>query len=179
MPNLSQTQIQTQRLTLTPVNATYRQDIFTEFTPEITTYMTPAPAKDISETDAFIVDAQAKLAKGTDLQMVVLDKESKEFLGVTGAHRLDTMHPHLGIWIKKAAHGSRFGREAVTAMKQWIDAHVDYEYIVYPVADVNIASRKIAESLGGVVAREYDEVGQAGNAYRAVEYRMRRGVEKL
>jgi hypothetical protein len=40
------------------------------------------------------------------------------------------------------------------------------------VADKNIASRKIPESLGGVIEKEYDDKGLGGNEYHALEYRI-------
>lgn len=46
--------IETERLLLVPITMQYAEEIFKEFNREITTYMSPKPAKDISETKAFI-----------------------------------------------------------------------------------------------------------------------------
>jgi len=42
--------IETQKSILSPITTQYAQDIFTEFDKEITKYMYPIPAKEISET---------------------------------------------------------------------------------------------------------------------------------
>ena len=46
--------IETDRLLLIPITMQYAEEIFKEFTQEITMYMTPKPGKDISETKQFI-----------------------------------------------------------------------------------------------------------------------------
>jgi RimJ/RimL family protein N-acetyltransferase len=118
--------------------------------------MIPKPPEYIEETDAFIAGSVEKMKRGEEAILVVLDKKTKEFLGIVGVHRLNTVHPELGVWIKLGAHGHTYGREAVTAAKQWMDAQgFAYEYMEYPVDKRNVSSRKIAESLGGVAVREF------------------------
>jgi hypothetical protein len=36
----------------------------------------------------------------------------------------------------------------------WLEAHKDFEYIIYRAAVENVGSRKIAESFGGVIQRD-------------------------
>ncbi len=67
-------------------------------------------------------------------------------------------HPELGIWLKQAAHGHKYGLEAITAIKNWAIENLDYEYLLYPVDRVNIASTKILERLGGKIFREYIDI---------------------
>jgi len=74
--------------------------------------------------------------------------------------------------IKKSAHGNKYGREAVRGLKEWIDDHMKYRYISYPVDRKNIPSRKIPESLGGIVEAEYEKESQSGNILDVVEYRI-------
>jgi hypothetical protein len=52
--------IETQRLVLIPITLEYTQDIFIEFDEEITKYMFPIPAKEISETENRINDSREK-----------------------------------------------------------------------------------------------------------------------
>jgi len=54
MENLQNITIETERLLLVPITMQYADEIFKEFTPEITTYMFPKSAEDISETKTFI-----------------------------------------------------------------------------------------------------------------------------
>lgn len=170
--NLQDTKILSQRLLLIPITMEYKESIFKEFTSKITTFMYPKPAEKIEETEEFINGALEELKEGSDLQLVVLDKETKEFLGCAGLHRLDRKTPEFGIWIKESAHGNGYGKEAIIAVKEWADTNIDYEYILYPVVDDNYASKRIPEFLGGEVAREYDEVNLSGVNQHILEYRV-------
>ena len=80
--------------------------------------------------------------------------------------------PELGIWIKKSAHGNGYGKEAMVALKKWADKNLKYDYILYPVAQDNLASRKIPEFLGGKIEHEYDEETQNGVTLHFIEYRI-------
>lgn len=164
--------IQTDRLSLVPVSRDYAQDIYREFTKEITTFMYPKPADKIEETYKFIDESIVKNNAGKQLQIVILDKKSKEFLGCGGLHEIDTRTPELGIWIKKSAHGNRYGREAIAGLEKWAQENLDFDYIKYPADKRNISSRKIPESLGGVIAREYKQKNLSGNELDEVEYRI-------
>lgn len=170
--DLANITIETERLRLVPLREKYRRDIFKEFTPEITAYMYPRPAKNIEETDEFIGQALEKIKNGQDLQMVILDKSSNEFMGCAGLHDVNTLTPELGIWLKKSAQGNGRGLETIRALKKWADENLKYNYILYPVADKNKPSIKIAESLGGKLAREYNQKALTGTEHHLLEYRI-------
>ena len=109
---------------------------------------------------------------GQELQVVILNKTTEEFLGHGGISKLNTNTPELGIWIKKGAHGNKYGREAVGGLKKWAERNLIYKYLTYPVDKRNVASRKIAEALGGSIEAEYKEENTAGNLLDIVEYRI-------
>ena len=104
--------IDSERLRLIPTSHVYSQEIFTEFTPGITTFMFPKPPDVIDETLEFIRSAREEMNQQSSLQIVVLSKPTGEFLGCGGIHRIDGETPELGIWIKASAHGN----EAVAAL---------------------------------------------------------------
>ena len=170
--NLLKVIIETPRLKLVPTSLQYAPEIFKEFTQEITTFMYPKPAKEIKETEAFINTSIKEMENGETLQVVILNKNTGEFFGHGGAKNLKTDTPELGIWIKKGAHGNKYGREAVTGLKQWVDENIKYKYVIYPADRRNIASRKIAESLGGILEDEYPKENASGNILDMVEYRI-------
>ncbi len=170
--DLSKVIIETERLRLVPVIPQYREEIFREFTTEITRFMFPKSPERIEETDEFIRSSEQELKDGKTLQIVVLKKENDEFLGCGGLNNINTKTPEPGIWIKKSAHGEDYGREAVTGLKEWADKNLEYTYLIYPVDKRNIASRKIPESLGGVVKREYKQTGMGGQELDEVEYHI-------
>ncbi len=168
--NLSNVTIITERLKLVPVSEKYAETIFKEFTPEVTTYMFPKSPETINDTLAFIKMAQEQLAKGESLNVSILDFQTGEVIGGGGINHINTNTHELGIWIKKGAHGHKYGREAVRGLKDWADENLKYEYLIYLVDRRNVPSRKIAESLGGVVRKEYKKVNQSGTELDEVEY---------
>jgi len=170
--NLLKERIESERLLLVPISMQYKEEIFKEFTKEITTFMHPAPAKNISETEGFIKDSIKGLAEGSNLQLIILTRDSEEFLGCAGLHHINGKTPEMGVWLKKSAHGKRYGKEAMEAIKKWADKNLKYDYLLYPVVDKNAPSRKIPESLGGKIEREYDQENLRGNMLHLVEYRI-------
>lgn len=164
--------IETKNLCLKGITLEYQDDIFGEFNKEITTHMFPKPAEKVEETVEFINTSIKENKEGSNFQIVILHKESKDFLGCGGIHHIDRKTPELGIWIKQSAHGHGYGKEAVIALKEWADKNLDYEYLLYPVVDKNYASKKIPEFFGAKVAREYDEKNMSGKNQHILEYRI-------
>ena len=169
---LSLVEIFTNRLVLLPISQKYKEEIFREFTKEITTYMYPRPLQDIVETEEFINDSLGEIQTGNHLVLVILKKDSQEFLGCTGIHDIHSKHPELGIWLKKSAQGKGYGLEAITVLKRWADENLDYEYLIYDVDKANIPSRRIPEKLGGQITREYDKTNLSGRVLYILEYKI-------
>ncbi|MBD3328804.1 GNAT family N-acetyltransferase [Candidatus Peregrinibacteria bacterium] len=164
--------IETNNLYLKSIKEEYKNDIFREFTAEITTHMFPKPAKKIEETIEFIKTSIKENKEGSNFQIVILNKQNGDFIGCGGVHHIDRKTPELGIWIKKSAHGNAYGKETITALKKWTDENLDYDYLLYPVAADNYPSRKIPELLGGKIAREYDITNMSGKKLHILEYRI-------
>ena len=102
------------RIQLLIIDRQFEWDIFREFTEDVTTYMIPSPAKSIDETRSFIADSINGIEAGYNLQFVIVSKTTEEFLGNCGLHGENKVKtPELGIWLKKAAHGKGYGREAI------------------------------------------------------------------
>ncbi|MEP6636440.1 MAG: GNAT family N-acetyltransferase [Acidobacteriota bacterium] len=166
-------EIESSRLHLRPIAAEYADEIFKEFTPEITTYMFPRSPSHISETHQFIADACKKREEGTDLVFVILDKQTSEFLGVCGLHRSrNAREPEFGIWLKKSAHKRALGREAIGVLKVWCERMLSIDGFVYPVDRRNHPSRKIAEALGGKAVGEKKVRNMSGGELDELIYRI-------
>ena len=58
-----------------------------------------------------------------------------------------TVEPHLGIWIKKSAHGKGYGREAIEAVVQWAFHNTEIPALRYDFDRANISSQKLVEPL--------------------------------
>ena len=152
---LDQVEVVSSRLKLRPVTRQYAERIFAEFTPDITRYMMTQPSGRIEDTRAFIDKAAVGRSNQTDLALVILQRETEEFLGMCGLHsQARSLEPHLGIWIKKKAHGSGYGREAVTALCNWAWQNLNYPVLRYDIDRANEASRRVVESLGGYIVGE-------------------------
>ena len=164
--------IKSERLILVPISKKHAKDIFREFNEEITNYMIPKPQESVQKVEEWIADSLRRMRKGSNLQLVIIEKQTGEFLGCAGLHEVNTKTPELGVWIKKSGHRKKYGQEAMRALKNWADGNLKYDYIKYPVATANTASRKVAESLGGKEAARYDETTQNGKTWQFIEYRI-------
>ena len=165
--------ITSERLLLTTNLKRYSEDIFREFNDDIIQYMLPRPAEKIEETMAFINDSLIGMRGGWNLALTITIRKSGAFLGCCGLHGKGRYRtPELGIWIKKSAHGHKYGREAIQALAFWAYEHLDLDFLIYPVDRANIPSRKIAESLGGQVFEEKQVKTARGGFLDEVKYKI-------
>lgn len=98
---LRNVKIVTDRLTLQRIEPKYAREIMAEFTDEITQYMFPKPPDSIDDVMQFITSSMNSTKAGNNLQLVVLKKQTKEFIGCVGLHHIGQKDPELGLWIKK------------------------------------------------------------------------------
>ncbi|MEZ0483829.1 GNAT family N-acetyltransferase [Fibrella aquatica] len=173
-PDLTTLILESERLRMLPVSENYTDLIFREFTPEVATYMHPRPASERTETEAFVEAAKACNQEGSSLNMVITDRQTGDFLGCVGLHKLADKRPEFGIWVKQSAHMHGYGREAIHTLKRWADEYIPYEYLIYPVDSRNISSRKIPESLGAAIISQYDDTGGMGQDLTLIKYRIER-----
>lgn len=112
-------------------------------------------AWDPPETEAAFADVWRSWLKtiedGSEFHFVVRSRNDDRFLGVIGVHAALTGTPELGIWLRSEAHGLGFGRELIGTIIGWASESFPIRYFEYPVAEENIASRRIAEAYGGEV----------------------------
>lgn len=148
-PDLFGLDIEGERVRLVSIAERFARAIFTEFDSDITTYMLPKPAASIQETEAFIQASLEAFDEANNLQLVILDKTTGEFLGCCGLHgRDDVRNPEIGIWLKRSAHGQALGKEAVWTLVYWAQDNVRIDSFSYPVDKRNRPSRDIPISSG-------------------------------
>lgn len=172
MPSLCCITIFSERVMLKPVSLAYEADIFREFTEEVATYTFPQPTGDIGDTRAFIAGVREEMDHGTDLTVAVIDRVTGAFLGCAGLHHIDTREPEVGIWLAKSAQGRGIGKETVSALRGWAESNLSYDFLYYPVVKANMPSRRLAESLGGVLSGERTVKNARGKELDEVEYRI-------
>jgi len=168
--DLSDVVIITNRLILKAIEECFVKDIFDEFTLNITTFMYPQPSGNIEDTWEFVRSSMEGLKEGTNLQLVILDKVTSEFLGCCGLHNLNEREPELGIWLKKSAHRNGYGLEAITGIIEWTRLNMDFVHLKYPVDKNNYASRRIPEFFNGKLVKEYTHTNIMGKELDIVEY---------
>jgi [ribosomal protein S5]-alanine N-acetyltransferase len=160
------------RIQLVTISNQFEQDIFREFTAEVTLYMFPSPAKEISETRHFITESRQAIQAGYNFQFAILS-QSDEFLGCCGLHGEESVRtPDLGIWLKKSAHGRGYGREAIHTLVDWARRNLRIDSFIYPVDRRNIPSRKIPESLNGKIVKETPKETSTGKFLDLIVYRI-------
>lgn len=164
--------IETKRLRLVPADVKYAREIFTHFDSETTKYMYPKPPSDISETMDFLNKSIAALKQGKDYQIIITKKDTDEFIGCAGLHDLTCNIPELGIWIKKEAFGNKYGQETIKGIVNWAIKQKRWYKVRYPVDKRNIPSRKIPESLNGVITKEFKKMNMSNVELDDVEYEI-------
>lgn len=164
--NLADIKISTHRLNLKPFTANDADETYSCITPTLTRYLAwyPQPKHEFDQTWSKWLK---NFAVGTEIIFVIREASSQVFIGLVGLHRMQTSNPELGIWIREDYHHHGYGREAVTAVAKWAIDFVKPELFVYPVAEENHPSRKIAESLGGKVVSKF-----TGPKYEVVIYEI-------
>jgi [ribosomal protein S5]-alanine N-acetyltransferase len=172
--NPNQVRLETDRLVLVPKSSAHAECIFAEYREPITRYMGHAPPGSLALLLERIEEQVAAMMSGEALYLSVLREGSEEFLGCFSLDELGSAHPEMGGWLKASAHGNRYGQEAARKLKQWADHHLAHQHLVWPCAVDNIASRKLAESLGGKVHREYRKWTSGGLETNLAEYRIAR-----
>ncbi len=107
-----------------------------------------------------------------EMPVVIINTTTKEFIGCAGVHKIPSGKPELGIWLKQSAHRKGYGKEVIQGLISWVKDNLEVEYIIYPVAKANTPSRKLIESLGGVVIEEKRATFPSGKILDEVIYRI-------
>ena len=151
--NLENLQIETERLILKPISLDFTQEIFEEFTTEITEFLFVQPTGKIGDKIKFIEDSIQKNKEKIDLTCLILNKNN-EFLGLVGLHHLDDK-PSFGIWLKKLAQGQDLGKETIKNLSNWAFENLNLPYITYEIFEKNSQSQKLIDSIGGQFVKKY------------------------
>lgn len=162
--------IKTDRLLLQPVEELHVDDINTYFTAEITRYMPFNPEGDRNDILSFVEESKKSLSNNTDLVMVAIDS-TNNFMGCCGIHNITEESVELGLWLKKSAQGMGLGTEIIMTLIQFLETNFIFKYILYPVDQENIASRKIPEKLGFIPYKKYWKNKNRSSFLDIIEYR--------
>ncbi|MBJ9984361.1 GNAT family N-acetyltransferase [Acinetobacter sp. S40] len=144
--------IASSRLNILPFELKDCPDIYPYITLSLTQFMSWEPSQTFEEFENIGKKWLQAQAYATDRHFVLRDKTTHQFIGLIGIHRIHTQTPEFGLWIREDKHGSGFAKEALKSIYDWAVLNVKADYFVYPVAEQNFASRKLAEGLGGSIS---------------------------
>ena len=160
-------EIKSERLRLKLFAAGDAEEIFAAITPAITRFMQWEPPRSPAAFAEVWRSWLAPILDGSGLHFVVRALADDRCLGLVGLHAARTVCPELGIWIREDAQGNGIGREAVASVVEWASKELNPDCFEYPVAEENVASRRVAECLGGSIIG-----GRSNSKYAAVVYRI-------
>lgn len=170
--DLRSTALSSKRLALTAFVPDDAAEIFAAVTPTLTRFMAFEPSPSLDAFAGVWCAWLPQMAAGMELILVVRLKATGELLGVAGLHGIGNAEPETGIWIKESAHGLGYGREAVIAAIAWAGRALAVPAFLYPVVEENRPSRRLAESLGGLVVGTRRLRKPAGLEHPEVVYRI-------
>lgn len=148
-------QFSSDRLSYLIVNDSFKEDIFRELTPTVAKFLPFIPTGKLEDTQGFIDYSLGVLDQGTDITLIAVDKDTKEFIGCCGIHDVNDESISLGIWLKESAFGKGYGQELITALETYVNQNLTVDYLIYNVEKSNHGSIKIAEKLGYVYHSEF------------------------
>ena len=138
----------TNRLCLVPISHDFDEDIFKNFTDEISKYMLITTTKTVDEakdlTEIFINQRKTQ----TGFFYAITLKETGEFIGVTGLEDFKKCVPDYSVWVKKDAWGKGYAKESFNGMMN-LAKDMNVKKIIYHTDKRNIGSRKIALCYNG------------------------------
>jgi RimJ/RimL family protein N-acetyltransferase len=149
--DLSHIEIASSRLILRSTTSADADDAFGEGTASIARFMSWNLSASRDEFDGIVRAMMTQAASGENLNLTVRLLSTGEFLGIAGLHSADLSFLETGIWIKQSAQRLGYGREAIAAVVAWASIKFQPSGLLWPVVDENLASRRLAESLGGQI----------------------------
>ena len=146
--------------------------IFNNFTAEVTRWMMPCAPFTLAQARDLVLDTIEAMKRGSHVALAVLDRCGGDFLGCIALNGVGTAAPEIGIWLKSEAQGRGIGREALGALLAWYQKRRSPEYYVYPADVRNLPSCRLAQKMGGRIARRYEISNEAGRLLRVAEFHI-------
>jgi RimJ/RimL family protein N-acetyltransferase len=158
--------MESDRLLIRPFSAGDADAAFGCITPSLTRFMSWEPPANRDVFDRIWQGWLPTIADGSDYTFAIRQKANGSFLGLSGLHGVRNASAELGIWIREDCHAQGFGSEAVSLVASWASLALGIACFTYPVAEENYPSRRIAESLGGVVVERRETPKYISVVYR-------------
>ena len=147
--DLSSISLRSERLLLNAFALQDAREAHAAATPTLARYMSWDPAPTLESFEQIWRIWLTMMVAGIDAAVAVRLASNGEFVGMAGLHHIVRSEPEVGIWIRETMHGQGFGREAVATLVSFAAAELGKHAVLYPVAEENLKSRRLAEALGG------------------------------
>ena len=107
------------------------------------------PDHSIEDASRWISEQVEARSSGTAYEFVITS-EGGRFLGGCGLNHVDDVdrRANLGYWVRTSATGQGVARQATVALARWAFAETNLERLEIVVAQGNVASQRVAESVG-------------------------------
>jgi len=104
----------------------------------------------IIESERFVRDSAARYLRRDDLPMFMRKRDTGEFVGASGMHRIDWNVPRfeIGYWCRTSLVGQGYVTEAATALTRFAFEHLKAARVEIRTDVNNDRSWRIAERLG-------------------------------
>jgi RimJ/RimL family protein N-acetyltransferase len=104
----------------------------------------------LDEVESGVRDSYAEFIKKTDIRLHIYLKETDEFLGSTGLHRIDWAVPkvEIGYWLNSRYTKKGYIVEAVKGLTQFALNDLSCKRVEIRCDERNTASRRVPERLG-------------------------------
>ncbi|MGV3724384.1 MAG: GNAT family N-acetyltransferase [Actinomycetota bacterium] len=104
----------------------------------------------LSDTEANQLAARADFLRGTKLRMLMIERSTGEFVGVTSLHSIDWSVPRMeiGYWCCTSFTGRGFVTEAVRAITRFAFDQLGAERLEIRCDALNLPSLRVAERAG-------------------------------
>ncbi|WP_075655343.1 GNAT family N-acetyltransferase [Pseudochrobactrum sp. B5] len=150
-------EIETTRMILRPFRAEDADEIWPCMTANLARYMRWEPPERAEDFEKIWRKWPMQFAEESNCIFIARKKVDHSFIGLFGMHSFKTPTPRLGLWVREELHRQGFGPEGIVSVMNWARGDYSPDYFIYPVAEENIPSRKLVESLGGkAVTTEQD-----------------------
>lgn len=119
--------------------------------PELNRWMDwAATVPSIIESERFVRDSAARYLRRDDLPMFIRKRDTGEFVGASGMHRIDWNVPRfeIGYWCRTSLVGQGYVSEAVVALTRFAFEHLKAARVEIRTDVNNDRSWRIAQRLG-------------------------------
>lgn len=151
------TEIETKRMILRPFREEDADEIWPCMTANLARYMRWESPERAEDFEKIWRKWPVQFAEESNCIFIARNNQDQSFIGLFGVHGFKTPAPRLGLWVREELHRQGFGPEGITAVMNWAREDYSPDYFIYPVAEENMPSRKLVESLGGkAVSTDHD-----------------------